>query len=287
MCDGMRSFGYKKTYTILSVILLVILIIAIGIMVWFDLFYTPPKNDKKVNTETVKVIEPVITRAAITFDDGPSNVTTKILDELDKRDAKVTFFMVGNRINTYSDIVKRVHDSGHTIGNHSYSHKSFNKQTPEEYLNEINTTNFSISSITGEDVIFVRPPYGAYKSSTLENVNMNFILWSIDTLDWKTRDAEMVYNEIITKVDDGSIILMHDLYESTYEAAIRAIDYLLENGYAVVSLDEMYRIRGLEPEMHSSIRYLLPPEPEIPEEDIVDVEDTQGNEEVNEKEVSS
>lgn len=300
MCDGMRSFGYKKTYTILSVILLVILIIAIGIMVWFDLFYTPPKNDKKVNTETVKVIEPVITRAdneyfegkklvAITFDDGPSNVTTKILDELDKRDAKVTFFMVGNRINTYSDIVKRVHDSGHTIGNHSYSHKSFNKQTPEEYLNEINTTNFSISSITGEDVIFVRPPYGAYKSSTLENVNMNFILWSIDTLDWKTRDAEMVYNEIITKVDDGSIILMHDLYESTYEAAIRAIDYLLENGYAVVSLDEMYRIRGLEPEMHSSIRYLLPPEPEIPEEVIVDVENTEINEntETNEKETSN
>ena len=96
MCDGMRSFGYKKTYTLLSVILLVILIIAIGIMVWFDLFYTPPKNDKKVNTETVKVIEPVVTRAdneyfegkklvAITFDDGPSNVTTKILDELDKK----------------------------------------------------------------------------------------------------------------------------------------------------------------------------------------------------------
>ena len=75
----------------------------------------------------------------------------------------------------------------------------------------------------------------------------------------------MVYNEIITKVDDGSIILMHDLYESTYEAAIRAIDYLLENGYAVVSLDEMYRLRGTTPEMHASIRHMKLPEPEVPE----------------------
>lgn len=302
MCDGMRSFGYKKTYTILSVILLIILIIAIGIVVWFELFYTPPKKDSKISEETVKVVEPVITRAdneyfegkklvAITFDDGPSNVTTKILDELDKRDAKVTFFMVGNRVDKYADVVKRVSESGHTIGNHSYTHKSFNKQTPEQYLNEINTTNFTISNITGEEVIFVRPPYGAYKQSTLENVNMNFVLWSIDTLDWKTRDADMVYNEIITKVDDGSIILMHDLYDTTYEAAIRAIDYLLENGYAVVSLDEMYRIRGLEPEMHSSIRYLLPPEPEMPEEVITEevVVDTETNVivDTNEKETSN
>jgi peptidoglycan/xylan/chitin deacetylase (PgdA/CDA1 family) len=298
MCDGMRTLKYNRLYAKLSIILLIAVIIAVGLIVWYELFGSPKKykDDTKQN-EVVKVVEPVITRAdneyfegkklvAITFDDGPSStVTTRLLDELDKRDAKVTFFMVGNRAENQTELVKRVYNSGHTIGNHSYSHKSFNKQTPEEYLNEINSTNFILSSITGDDVIFVRPPYGSYKQSTLENVNMNFVLWSIDTLDWKTRNADMVYEEIVTKVEDGSIILMHDLYESTADAAIRAIDYLLENGYAVVSLEEMYRIRGLEPEMHASIRHIDPP---VIEEEVVEVvEDTQGNEEVNEKEVSS
>ena len=293
MCDGMRTLKYNRLYAKLSIILLIAVIVAVGFIVWYELFGPIDKTkENKVQDEVVKVVEPVITRAdneyfegkklvAITFDDGPSStVTTRLLDELDKRDAKVTFFMVGNRAEQQTELVKRVYNSGHTIGNHSYSHKSFNKQTPEQYLNEINTTNFILSGITGEDVIFVRPPYGSYKQSTLENVNMNFVLWSIDTLDWKTRNADMVYEEIVTKVEDGSIILMHDLYESTADAAIRAIDYLLENGYAVVSLDEMYRIRGLEPEMHASVRHIDPP---VIEEVI---EDTQVSEEVIEKEVS-
>lgn len=304
MCDGMRTFGYKKLYTILSVVLFILLIVTLGIMVWFDLFYTPKKEESnKVKEEVVKVVEPVITRAdneyfegkklvAITFDDGPSGtITTRLLDELDKRDAKVTFFMVGNRAENQPELVKRVYDSGHTIGNHSYSHKSFNKQTPDQYLNEINTTNYILSNITGEEVIFVRPPYGAYKQSTKDNVNMNFILWSVDTLDWKTRDADATYNSIVSSVQDGSIILMHDLYEPTVDAAIRSIDYLLENGYAVVSLEEMYRLRGIEPVMHDSIRELLPPEPEVPEvvnpEDVIIIDHSQEIVENIEKEASN
>ena len=281
---------YRNPLIIACIAAFLILFIILGVVVWNDM-------DKSLSyanqdEEVVKVIEPLFTRAddeyfagkklvAITFDDGPGyEVTESLVDQLDKRDAKVTFFMVGNRVSKQPNLVKRIFDAGHTIGNHSYSHKSFKKQTPENYLYEINTTNQLIKDITGQDVIYVRPPYGSYKKSTLENVNMNFVLWSIDTLDWKTRDAEMVYNEIINNVEDGDIVLMHDLYPTTVEAAIRAIDYLLENGYAVVSLDEMYRLRGTTPEMHASIRHMKLPEAEdveTPTEENQDIEKETSN----------
>lgn len=281
---------YRNPLIIACIAAFLILFIILGIVVWNDM-------DKSLSyasqdEEVVKVIEPLFTRdddeyfagkklVAITFDDGPGyEVTESLVDQLDKRDARVTFFMVGNRVSKQPNLVKRIFDAGHTIGNHSYSHKSFKKQTPENYLYEINTTNQLIKDITGQDVIYVRPPYGSYKKSTLENVNMNFVLWSIDTLDWKTRDAEMVYNEIINNVEDGDIVLMHDLYPTTVEAAIRAIDYLLENGYAIVSLDEMYRLRGSTPEMHASIRHMKLPkveDAETPTEENQDIEKETSN----------
>lgn len=193
---------------------------------------------------------------AVTFDDGPNYGTTDLLiDELAKRDAKVSFFMVGNRVERYPDLVKKVYEAGHTIGNHSYSHKSFNKQKADSYLYEINHTNQLIKDVTGQDVIFLRPPYGSYKQSTLANVDMSFILWSIDTVDWQSRNADMIYEEMIKNVQDGDVILLHDLYPTTVEGALRGIDYLLENGFAVVSLDEMYRLRGISPTGHTSLRH--------------------------------
>ena len=257
------KFDRGKWLIIIGVIVFVILVSVIGMLVWNDVSNAEKEDNEMVN----KVVEPVITRSdneyfegkklvAITFDDGPGYAVTEyLLDELDKRDAKVSFFLVGNRIEKQAELVKRMHNSGHTIGNHSYSHKSFKKQKPESYLYEINRTNQLIKDITGEDVIFVRPPYGSYKKSTLENVNMNFVLWSVDTEDWKSRNADMVYEEMTTDIEDGDIILLHDLYQTSADAAIRAIDYLLENGYAVVSLYEMYRLRGETPEMHKSIRH--------------------------------
>lgn len=256
----------KGIYIGVGITLLVILIIVLGMLVWNDMSHGSKfENNEEVSKE---VVEDVITRedneyfegkklVAITFDDGPGfSVTEGLLDELDKRDAKVSFFLVGNRVQKQADLIKRMSDSGHSIGNHSYSHKSLKKQKPEDYLHDINNTNQLIKDITGKDVIYLRPPYGSYKKSTLENVNMNFVLWSVDTLDWKTKDVDAIYKEMTTDIEDGDIILLHDLYPTTTEAAIKAIDYLLENGYAVVSLDEMYRLRGLEPEMHKAIRHL-------------------------------
>ena len=256
----------NRLIVILSIISFVILICVLSTMIRRDLSKAPPVI-VDVKSDTNEVAEPVLTRAdneyfagkklvAFTFDDGPNFIVTeKLLDEAAKRDAKLTFFMVGNRLEKQADLVKRIFDDGHTIGNHSYSHKNLNKLSVDGYLYEIDHTNQLIKNITGQDVTFIRPPYGSYKKSILENVNMAFILWNVDTLDWKSRNAQKVYEEAIKDIKDGDIILFHDLYQTSVDGAIMAMDYLTTQGFAFVSLDEMYRLKKIEPEMNKAIRH--------------------------------
>ena len=274
----------KKTcnYIIIaiSIISFVSLIWALGVMVWNDLSKHPPVI-VDVRSEVVEVVEPVLTRAdneyfagkklvAFTFDDGPNfKVTERLLDEAAKRDAKLTFFMVGNRLERQADLVKRVFDEGHTVGNHSFSHKNLNKLSVENYLYEIDHTNQLLKNITGQDVVFLRPPYGNYTKNILANVNMSFILWNVDTLDWKSRNAQMVYEEAIKDIEDGDVVLFHDLYETSVDGAIMAMDYLIEQGFAFVSLDEMYRLRGMTIEKNKAVRHFNLPDPEPQPETVV------------------
>ena len=260
---------HKKGFSLIAALLLIV--VSLVIMVWRNDSYAIKREPFDLDTMYMPDI-PIVTReyneyfdgkklVAVTFDDGPNYGTTDLLiDELAKRDAKVSFFMVGNRVEKYPELVKKVYEAGHTIGNHSYSHKSFNKQKPDSYLYEINHTNQLIKNITGQDVIFLRPPYGSFRKSTLENVGMQFVLWSIDTVDWQSRNADMIYEEMIKNVKDGDIILLHDLYPTTIEGALRGIDYLLANGFAVVSLDEMFRLRGTTPQPNTSLRHFYIPE---------------------------
>ena len=271
---------YNRLIVILSVISFIILILVLGVMVWKDLAKEPPVI-VDVKSDAVEVLEPVLTRSdneyfagkklvAFTFDDGPNfKVTERLLEEAAKRDAKLTFFMVGNRLEKQADLVKRVFDEGHTVGNHSFSHKNLNKLSVENYLYEIDHTNELLKNITGQDVVFLRPPYGNYTKSILSNVNMSFILWNVDTLDWKSRNAQMVYEEAIKDIEDGDVVLFHDLYETSVDGAIMAMDYLIEQGFAFVSLDEMYRLRGIPIEKNKAVRHFNLPEPEPQPETVV------------------
>ena len=193
---------------------------------------------------------------AITFDDGPAyNKTDKLLKELDKRDARVTFFMLGELANKQKDLVKKAYNYGHTIGSHTYDHKNLKKLDHEEIDFEINYTNEILSNIIGEDVRFVRPPYGAYNSDILNQVNMAFILWNEDTLDWKYRDAEKVRDYIVEHASDGDIILLHDIHSTSVEGAIMAIDILKEQGYEFVSLEEMLVYKNIDIENNKAYRF--------------------------------
>ena len=173
-----------------------------------------------------------------TFDDGPSEEFTNILiDELKKRDAKVTFFMMGNKIERYPDIVKKAYKNGHSISNHSYSHKDLRKLKNSTILYEINKTNELLEQLGIENKYF-RPPYGFSNNKVFNASEMSFIFWSVDPMDWKYKNAERIYKKIIDEVEDGSVVIAHDIYKTSIEGVLMAIDKLLEEDYVLISLEE-------------------------------------------------
>jgi peptidoglycan/xylan/chitin deacetylase (PgdA/CDA1 family) len=193
---------------------------------------------------------------AITFDDGPGySKTEKLITELDKRDARVSFFMLGELANKQKDLVKKVYDYGHTIGSHTYDHKNLKKLRDEQLFFEVNYTNEILSGIIGEDIRFIRPPYGAYNTDILSKINMAFILWNVDTLDWKYRNAEKVRDYIVEHAEDGDIILLHDIHATTIDGAIMAIDILKNEGFEFVSLDEMLVFRNVNLQTNTAYRF--------------------------------
>ena len=193
---------------------------------------------------------------AITFDDGPGySKTEKLITELDKRDARVSFFMLGELANKQKDLVKKVYDYGHTIGSHTYDHKNLKKLRDEQLFFEVNYTNEILSGIIGEDIRFIRPPYGAYNTDILSKINMAFILWNVDTLDWKYRNAEKVRDYIVEHAVDGDIILLHDIHATSIDGAIMAIDILKNEGFEFVSLDEMLVFRNVNLQTNTAYRF--------------------------------
>lgn len=183
---------------------------------------------------------------ALTFDDGPGKYTSKLLDALEEYGAHATFFMVGKNVPKYPDEVKRMLEIGCELGNHSYDHAQLTKLTPEEIQGQVNNTNGEVEKVTGSSATLLRPPYGAVDDNVKQNVGMPMILWSVDTLDWKTKDANATIENVLTNAEDGDIILMHDIHEQSVEAAIQLIPALQEKGYKLVTVSEMAKARGVK-----------------------------------------
>lgn len=183
---------------------------------------------------------------AFTFDDGPSSYTEVLLNGLNKYNAKVTFFTLGSRVNYYGEILKRAYQEGNQIGSHTYSHNNLINLNYNQISSEINNANYAIRELIGVDSTVFRPPYGNVNNSVKMNVNVPIIMWNVDTLDWQYRDKETVKNNIISSVEDGDIILLHDLYLSSVEGALLAMDELYKQGFAFVTIDEMMQLKGTE-----------------------------------------
>lgn len=183
---------------------------------------------------------------AFTFDDGPGTGTsTKLLDSLDKYNARVTFFVLGSRVNQYKDTIIKAYEQGNSIGSHTYSHLNLYKLTDYEILKEVRNTNEEIKKIIGEEPIFLRPPYGNINASIKELTNMYTILWNIDTEDWKYKDKNKIANNIIKNAHDGAIVLLHDIYNTSIEGALIAMETLSQEGYAFVTIEEMFELKGI------------------------------------------
>lgn len=187
-------------------------------------------------------IDPDKPMVALTFDDGPSLVTPKILKTLEKYTAKATFFMVGNRVGSYPQIVSQVHAQGSEIMGHTWSHKELTRLSKEAIQKEIADTNQAIYNAAGVSPLFVRPPYGAVNNTVREatqEMGIIMVNWSVDPEDWKTKNSNAIYNHIMSKVTDGSIILCHDLYETTNAAMERVIPDLIARGYQLVTVSDL------------------------------------------------
>lgn len=184
-----------------------------------------------------------------TFDDGPyAPVTNKIFDTLEKYNGKATFFVVGDRAGTYSDEIERASKMGCEIGSHTYSHVNLNTLSIDEMQREINKSCKVISKFSHKKVKVLRPPEGAANDTVKANVGMPMVMWSVDSRDWESRNADSVYNMVMDNVYDGSIVLMHDLYPSTADAVARLVPELSRQGYKFVTFSELMKIRGVDVE---------------------------------------
>ena len=184
---------------------------------------------------------------AFTFDDGPSETNTNyLLDNLDKYDAKVTFFVLGSRVNSNKETIKRAYLEGNDIGSHTYNHRNLNLLSDIALMDEVKKTNEAIKEVIGTSPTLLRPPYGNLTDHGKELANMSIVLWNIDPLDWKYKDKNRVAQEIIEHAHDGAIVLVHDIYKSSVEGALLAMEELQKQGYAFVTINEMAQLRGIE-----------------------------------------
>lgn len=177
---------------------------------------------------------------ALTFDDGPHDeYTPKLLEGLRKRGVHVSFFLIGENIEGNEDILRQMKADGHLIGNHSQSHTQFTKKKAAEACNEINRTNQMIYEITGESPSYIRPPFGSWSEELECVVPMTVALWDVDPLDWKVQNKDRIVRHILKHAEDGSIVLLHDVYGSSVDAALEVIDTLSRQGYNFVTVDEL------------------------------------------------
>ena len=193
-------------------------------------------------------VDPSRPMIALTFDDGPSaSVTGRILDSLEQNGGRATFFVVGSRVQANAASILRAYQLGCEIGNHTYGHKYISKIGADGIRSELGTTNQLVASVTGVSPVLMRPPGGFYDQASLGTVGelgMSAIMWSIDTRDWQHRNAQKTIDTVLSQVKDGDIILMHDIYGTSADAAVYLIPELTRRGYQLVTVSELASYRG-------------------------------------------
>ena len=182
-------------------------------------------------------------KIAITFDDGPSRYTSYILDTLEKYNARATFFVLGNRVHSRADIVRRAAELGNEIAGHSWNHRDFSRLVADAIRQQITDTNAAIEYVLGEPPPpFFRPPYGVVTSRVrrvAEEFDYAIVNWSIDPRDWQNRDPDLIYYLVMSRAVDGAIVLLHDIRPYTKEAIERIVPSLINRGFELVTVSEL------------------------------------------------
>lgn len=202
-----------------------------------------------VSQYTGRTLDKTKPAVALTFDDGPSNQTGRILDALEKDGGLATFFLVGDRVEKYAETAQREYASGCLVGTHMYSHTKLTDMTAAEVENELNQCSAIHLSVIGAQPSVARPPYGSTNATVREALNLPLINWSLNSNDWETRDADRIYNDVMNNIQDGDIVLFHDLKDFSASAIERIVPALTKQGYQLVTVQELFELKGrtLEP----------------------------------------
>ena len=186
---------------------------------------------------------------ALTFDDGPSGrFTRRLLEGLKERDAKVTFFLCGYRLETGAELAARIRDEGHEIGLHGYSHKSMKTLTRRQIASELASTRELLPPDC--DPVWLRPPGGCCSDGVrqvAEVTGLAILDWSVDPRDWATQDTAAVGRSVVSRIQDGDVVLLHDMSDSSVDAALNIIDELKSQGFQFVTVSELAKLRDLRP----------------------------------------
>ena len=184
---------------------------------------------------------------ALTFDDGPSGrFTRRLLDGLAERDAKATFFLCGYRIAQYPKETQRIFDEGHEIALHGYSHDCMPPMSRRQIAKELSDTKALLPE--GCKALWLRPPGGCCSDGVrqvAEVTNLSILDWSVDPRDWATRDTAAVGRFVVERIQDGEVVLLHDMSDSSVDAARAIIDELQSQGFRVVTVSELVKIRDI------------------------------------------
>lgn len=211
--------------------------------------YTNKAVRLKVTVKNTKYI-------AFTFDDGPGDYTDKLLDALEKYHSKATFFVLGNRVNTYKKQLKREYDLGMEVGSHTWAHKNLNAISKSAVKSEIFKARDAIEKIIGQNPTVLRPPYGNFNKTVAKNAGVPMIYWSVDTEDWKHKNVKYVSKYIVKHARDGEIVLLHDIHPTSVDGFIKALPELKKKGFELVTVSELYNIYGKK--MKKGIMYYGP-----------------------------
>ena len=206
-----------------------------------------PAQPEGTTEETGRVIDPNKPMVALTYDDGPSpTATNAILDVLEKYNAVATFYDVGYRVAQYPDVVKREAALGCEVGSHSYDHKDFKKLSASQIQADVKQVNAAFAKAGVKPTSF-RPPYGNTNATVQANVPLPIVTWSVDTLDWKTRNVDSILKEVKAAGNlDGKVILMHGIYDTTAQATAKLVPMLQEQGYQLVTVSELIQYKHNE-----------------------------------------
>lgn len=183
---------------------------------------------------------------ALTFDDGPRrSTTTRLLDGLAQRGVQATFFLIGAQVEGNEDVIRRMDQEGHQIGLHTFDHVKLTGLNQADFDAQVDKTRQLLKGVLGHNDFLLRPPYGMQDAIVRQRAGCPIILWSIDPEDWDDRNASRVVEHVVSNARDGGIILMHDIFPESVDAALEIVDRLHSQGYLFCTIDQLFDARAI------------------------------------------